>query len=189
MFTFAWRARPSGGNSHFFYDGPKKCKKVNNFMKSKKIHVFPCKKHKYEDNSTLTFLFRVTEICDNDSTISTKIFILHKIIGTVSCEGGRGAILRYRSFLHSDPGAMRVIDTIRRDISAFFGHLLLVWHFVWLPKNTKLIQSFLETRIFRFHIRVVTSLFCVLLFVYCLLLGSIPLFDVPVLFVFSHGWG
>ena len=33
------------------------------------------------------------------------------------------------------------------------------------------------------------AFFCVLLFVYCLLLGSIPLFDVPVLFVFSHGWG
>ena len=73
-----------------------------------------------------------------------KIFILHKIIGTVSCEGGRGAILRYRSFLHSDPGAMRGIDTIRRDVPAFFGHLLLVWHFVWLSKNTKLINHFLK---------------------------------------------
>ena len=40
-----------------------------------KSHVFSCKKHKYGDNSTLTFLFRVTEICDNDSTISTKIYI------------------------------------------------------------------------------------------------------------------
>ena len=73
-----------------------------------------------------------------------KIVILHKIIGTVSCEGGRGAILRYRSFLHSDPGAMRGIDTIRRDVPAFFGHLLLVWHFVWLSKNTKLINHFLK---------------------------------------------
>ena len=112
---------------------------------------------------------------------------LFSIKSLVQCrEGGCGAILRYRSFLHSDPGAMRVIDTIRRDIPALFGHLLLVWHFVWLQKNTKLIQSFLETRIFRFHLRVVTSLFCVLFFIYCLLLGRIPLFDVPFIRFFTR---
>ena len=56
MFTFAWRARPSGGNSHFFYDGPKKCKKINNFMKSKKIPKNPMFFHARNTNMETTQL-------------------------------------------------------------------------------------------------------------------------------------